>query len=280
MPPPPPLTNVNDLLEQYETFLLDAYGVLVTGRGALPGAARFIESLRSRNKSFSVVTNDASRLAATCAQRYQDLGIQIQAHEIITSGSMITEVFKHEQLSGAKTMVLGTEDTRTYVRDGGGLLLPLSPAEVPEVVVVADDGGYRFLESIEAVLSALCRAIDLGSSPILYIANPDIIYPKSESEFGYTGGAVALLLEAGLNRRYPERDNRFTGLGKPYMPIFDAAKRRHADSKTVMIGDQIDTDILGASRAGLDSVLMLSGVTAASRIREPRPTYLLNSLQP
>ena len=100
--PSPTQTSVRDLLDHYDTFFLDAYGVLVTGRGPLQGAAPFIELLRSQQKSFSIVTNDASRLPSTCAARYQELGIQIDAHEVLTSGSMITEVFKEQALAGAK----------------------------------------------------------------------------------------------------------------------------------------------------------------------------------
>ena len=95
---------------------------------------------------------------------------------------------------------------------------------------------------------------------------------------GYTGGAVALLLEAGLNRRYPGRNNQFIGLGKPYAPIFNAAKRRHPNGKPVMVGDQLDTDILGANRAAIDSVLMLSGVAPSSYESGPQPTYVLQDL--
>jgi len=274
----PSPTSIKMLIECYDALLIDAYGVLVTGRGPLQGAAPFIELLRSQQKSFSIVTNDASRLPETCAQRYQSLGIHIEAHEVLTSGSMITEIFQEEGLEGTKTMVLGTEDTRTYVTAGGGKLLELRPDAEPDAVVVADEGGYNFLQSVEAVLSALCKAIDTGKSPKLYVANPDIIYPKREGEFGYTGGAVALLLEAGLNRRYPGRDNRFTGLGKPYSPIFNAAKNRHPNGKLVMVGDQLDTDILGANNAGIDSVLMLSGVAPSSYESGPQPTYVLQDL--
>ena len=276
--PNPESATIGTLLARYDTLLLDAYGVLVTGRGPLEGASAFINLLRDQHKAFSIVTNDASRLPETCAQRYQSLGIHIEAHEILTSGSMITEVFKEEALNGSKTMVLGTDDTRTYVTRGGGELLALEPGLEPEVVVVADEGGYNFLQSVEAVLSALCKAIDAGKSPKLYVANPDIIYPKREGEFGYTGGAVAMLLEAGLNRRYPGRDNRFTGLGKPYSPIFNAAQKRHPDGKLVMVGDQLDTDILGANNAGIDSVLMLSGVAPSSYEHGPQPTYVLRDL--
>ena len=163
--PSPTQTSVRELLDRYETFFLDAYGVLVTGRGPLRGAAPFIELLRAERKPFSIVTNDASRLPSTCAARYQELGIHIDAHEVLTSGSMITEVFKEQALGGSKTMVLGTDDTRAYVTEGGGHLLELRPDESPEVVVVADEGGYNFLRSVEAVLSALCGVIDAWEIP-------------------------------------------------------------------------------------------------------------------
>ena len=85
----PTQIDARALIERYESFLIDAYGVLVDGRGALSGAAEFIETLRAEGRAFSVVTNDASRLETSCARRYQALGIQIHAHEVLTSGSMI-----------------------------------------------------------------------------------------------------------------------------------------------------------------------------------------------
>lgn len=274
----PPTQTISELIEAYDVFLLDAYGVLVTGQGQLDGASAFIETLRRNHKEFSIVTNDASRLAATCAQRYQELGIHIEASEVLTSGSMITQTFLREDLRGASTMVLGTKDTRRYVEQGGGHVLELRPNLLPEVVVVADEGGYHFLQAVEAVLSALCRVIDAGKEPRLFVANPDIIYPKRAGEFGFTGGAVALLLEAGLNRRYPSRNNQFTGLGKPYAPIFEEAQRRHPHGRAIMVGDQLDTDILGAHNAGIDSALMLSGVAPTFDGSRIRPTYIVPNL--
>ena len=274
----PQTTTAAELIDLYDVFFLDAYGVLVTGKGPLSGAADFIRELRSRNKEFSIVTNDASRLAETCAGRYQELGIHINASEVLTSGSMITHTFHLESLEGAKTMVLGTTDTQTYVERGGGQVLELRPDASPEVVVVADEGGYKFLQSVEAVLSALCKVIDAGTEPRLLVANPDIIYPKRAGEFGFTGGAVALLLEAGLNRRYPGRNNQFTGLGKPYAPIFEEARRRHPHGRAIMVGDQLDTDILGAHNAGIDSALMLSGVAPTFDGSHIQPTYVVPNL--
>ena len=101
-----------------------------------------------------------------------------------------------------------------------------------KVATISFDPSKRF--------SQLFGVIDAGKSPKLYVANPDIIYPKREGEF-----TLAVLShscsEAGLNRRYPGRNNQFIGLGKPYAPIFNAAKKRHPKGKPVMVGDQLDT---------------------------------------
>ena len=277
--PSPTQTSVRDLLDHYETFFLDAYGVLVTGRGPLQGAAPFIELLRTEQKSFSIVTNDASRLPSTCAARYQELGIQIDAHEVLTSGSMITEVFKEEALAGSKTMVLGTDDTRTYVTDGGGHILELKPDESPEVVVVAMKVVTISFDRSK-LFSQLLQGHRCGEIP-------EALCRKSRYHLSQTRGRIWLYwwccrtpARSRTNRRYPGRNNQFIGLGKPYAPIFNAAKRRHPNGKSVMVGDQLDTDILGANRAAIDSVLMLSGVAPSSYQEGPQPTFILRDLSP
>ena len=88
-------------------------------------------------------------------------------------------------------------------------------------------------------------------------------------------------MEAVLRERYPSKDLGFVCLGKPHSPIFEEAVRRAGTRDMVLFGDQLHTDILGARRFGIDSVLVLSGVTRISPCEWPeemRPTYVLESL--
>jgi len=268
LPPPVPLSQIDcpettsqALLARYDFFLLDAYGVLVHSTGAMPGAAEFLQDLRAAGKGFRVVTNDASRLPATAAAFYRGYGLEIEADEILTSAMLLRPFFEASGLVGARCMVLGPEDSFTYVRDAGGV--PIAPdADSPlDAVILCDDAGYPFLKTMDAILSNLCRHFDRGESPVLIVPNPDVIYPAGTDGFGFTSGAAALLLEAALAQRYPQRRPSFSRLGKPFGPMFREVQRQCPDQSLLMIGDQLETDIVGARSQGIDAALIDTGIT-------------------
>jgi HAD superfamily hydrolase (TIGR01450 family) len=280
-PTPPTPTTINALLERYDGVLLDAYGVLVDARGILPGAAALIAELTRRGTPFAIVTNDASRSRATWSARFARHGIAIAPERIVTAGSLLPAYFRERGLSGARTCVLGTEDSVAYVREGGGVPVALAPGMELDALAVCDDDGTPFVEGIERAFSAIVRAVDAGRSPALVLPNPDLVYPKGDREYGFTAGAMALVIEAALARRFPGRSPRFDHLGKPAPHLFAEGHRRIGAARVVMIGDQLETDIAGAHAAGIDAAL-LSGVsrwpgTATSGIA---PTYLLATIEP
>ena len=274
-----PHIDVEALLRRYEVLLLDAYGVLVHSAGALPGAAHLVDTLNGAGKSYYVLTNDASKLPATAAARYQGYGLAIDRDRIITSGLLLEGHFVEHRLIGARCVVLGTEDSRRYVAQAGGRVVPPSP--LFDVLVVADEFGFPFLETVDAALSALFRALDEQRTVHLVLPNPDLIYPSGEG-FGIASGSVALMFEAALQLRYPNRtDLRFARLGKPHAAMFAEALRRSGTKNMVMVGDQIEADIGGAHDFGLDSVLVGTGVSAAAfapELARFQPTYLMPSL--
>lgn len=276
----PALAQLADLLDRYDGLLLDAYGVLNDAGGALPGAAELVAELARREKPFLVVTNDASRLPGSIAARLDAFGLPVPESAILTSGQLLTGHFAGRGLRGARCIVLGTEDSCAYVRDAGGVVVPTAAEAELDCVVVGDDDGFPFLEGMNATLSAVCRAIDGGGDVHLCLPNPDLIFP-TPTGFGFTSGAVALLLEAALARRYPDRRPEFVRLGKPYRPLYDEAIRRLGTRRLLMIGDQIETDIAGARASGLDSALVTTGV---SRGWVPAaddalgPTYVIDRL--
>ena len=278
----PTAVTIDRLIQDYDTLLLDAYGVLVDATGPLAGAADLIARLRSLGKPFFVVTNDASRLPSTCAARFARYGLTIADDEIITSGSLLADYFERRGLHGAPCAVLGPADSMTYVREAGGVIVELSPEAPIRALVVCDDSGYPFLETCDAALSAVFRHFDRGDAVDLVLPNPDLIYPKTPGAFGFTAGAVALLIEAALERRYPNRGARFDRLGKPGAALFEAARRRAGGGRLVMIGDQLETDIAGARAAGIDAALLSAGVSQwnDSVPAASAPTYLLDGITP
>lgn len=276
MPPTP--TTIVDLLDRYDAILLDAYGVLVDDRGPLPGAAPLFAELARRAKPYAIVTNDASRSQATWAARFARHGIAVAPERVVTAGSLLPGYFRDRGLAGARTCVLGTADSAEFVRAGGGVPVEVAPGMEIDALAVCDDSGTPFVDGIQLAFSAVVRAVDAGRAPALVLPNPDLIYPRGNAEFGFTAGAMALLIEAALGRRFPGR-LRFDHLGKPAPHLFAEAQRRLGGVSVVMIGDQLETDIAGARAAGIDAAL-LAGVSRWDPASAIAPRYLLATIEP
>lgn len=283
----PTAATISELLDRYAGVLLDVYGVLLDGSGVLPGARELIGELERRATSYAIVTNDASRSVATYVARFARLGLPIAGERIVTSGSLVPGYFAQHGLAGARVCVLGSADSVAYVRAGGGEIVPLTEGLDLDVLAVCDDEGFEFLPGLEWAFSAVVRAVEVGRRPHLVLPNPDLVYPKRAGELGFTAGAMALLIEAGLARRFPHERLVFDRLGKPEPHLFAQAAQRLglAPDRLVMIGDQLETDVAGARAAGCDAAL-LAGV---SRWREEHssegaavvaPTWLLDKLWP
>jgi HAD superfamily hydrolase (TIGR01450 family) len=276
-----PETRLGHLLDAYAVLLLDAYGVLVDLDGALPGAARLVDTLNARRQDYFLVSNSASKLDVTAARQYARFGLAIPPERIISAGGLLVPYFREHGLGGARCAVLGTGDSLRLALTAGAE--PVHDAAIRdgaefEVLIVADQAFEPFWERFDAALGALFRRLDRGDAVRLILPNPDLIYPRAGG-FGFTSGSLALMLEAVLDRRYPERAPfRFEALGKPHARIFAEAERRAGGRTRIMIGDQLETDILGACRSGIDSALRLGGVSRDTCLDGVRPTYILTSL--
>ena len=281
-----PLIDGASLIERYDHFLLDAFGVLLCAGGAIEGAAAFLAELERRGKPYLIVTNDSSRLPVSCVKHYAAKGLHIPEGLILTSGQLIEGYFRAHSLHNAspRCVVMGPEDSKVFVRASGGQVISADERGTLDVLLIGDDEGYPLLETLDAVVSMVFRTMDAGRTPHLVLPNPDVIYPKGEGRYGVTAGGIALIVEGALEARLGERAPRFVRLGKPFTPLFDAAFLRWGESArntAVMIGDQLQTDILGANRAGIDSVIVGSGLTPwdeATPTRGVRPTFRCEAL--
>ena len=272
--------TVDQLMAGYSVLLLDAYGVLVHAAGALPGAVQFIDTLNRRQKPYYILTNDASKLPASSAELFQGFGLAIEADRVITSGSLLTDYFARHQLKKRPCAVLGPKDSIRYVELAGGVVV--DPVEPFEVLVIGDESGYPFLETVDLVLSGLFNQFDADAHVHLLLPNPDLIYPKADNGFGIASGSIALILEAALQRRYPlHPELKFARLGKPHAAIFQKALERSGTMDMVLIGDQLETDVRGAAEFGIDSALVGTGIANVNLQyidKAIQPTYFLNNL--
>lgn len=268
--------GLGDLLDRYDGLLLDAYGVLVDAAGALPGAVALIAEARRRGLPLRVVTNDASRSPATCAARFAGLGLPITADEVCTSGQLLAPALLARGLGGARVAVLGTDDSRAYVRAAGCELVPLQAGLELDAAAICDDAGFPFLLGCEVVLSACVRAVQAGRTPTLLLPNPDVTYPKAPGEYGLTAGAIAAVIELGLTRRLGARAPRAVPLGKPAPALLELGCAQLGTRRVLMVGDQPETDVAAAVAAGLD--VLLVSATGEVPAAGPCPTYVTRSL--
>jgi len=269
-----------ELLDRYAGILLDVYGVLLDASGPLPGAVELIGELERRATPYAIVTNDASRSLTTYEHRFAGFGLPIRREHIVTSGSLLPGYFAAKSLAGARVCVLGTDDSVEFVRAGGGVIVPLEQGLELDVLAICDDAGFDFLSGLEWALSAVVRAVDAGRRSVLVAPNPDLVYPKSRGELGFTAGTMAMMVEAALARRYPGENLVFDRLGKPAPNLFSEAAQRLAlpPARLVMIGDQLETDVAGALAAGCDAAL-LAGISRRAA-GDVVPTWVLDALWP
>lgn len=279
----PTETSAKELLTRYDALLLDAYGVLVDATGVLPHAVSFIAALKHAGKKFFIVTNDASRTESTIATRFASLGLSISAEQIISSAGLLVQHFEQAGLKGQKTLVVGSSDAMTYVkRAGGDVLRPSGElAADARAIVICDATGADTVAHIECVINTVVARRERGEPVDLILCNPDLIYPKGPGTYGLTSGALMLLVEASLKTRlHKNLMPSIKRLGKPYKDIFDEAIRRAESRNLGLVGDQLGTDVLGANDAGIDSILVGTGLT---QVRDgitlnPMPRYYLPNL--
>jgi len=250
-------------LDSYDAFLVDVDGVLVRDTEPIDGAVRALDRLGEAG-SVLLLTNNSARSRAQHAERLARLGFAVRAEDVLPSSYLAAEYLRGT--SGPMAVwPIGEEGLRAELVASGHRL-----AESPEqadAVVVGMDRGFTY-----DVLIAGHRALCGGAR--LIATNEDATFPVPGGLLPGAGAMVGALRGMGFA---PE-----AVIGKPSPIGFRIALERldvPAD-RVVMIGDRLETDVLGATAAGLDSALVLSGVSAREEIdaAEARPTWVADDL--
>ena len=282
----PSYINLEALFDHYDAVFFDAYGVLVDGIDALRDAEQLISLMNASAMNYFIVTNDASKSIESLSKTFQSQGMQIPFERIVNSGSLISGYYRDQDLAGRPTLVLGTTDSRAYVANSGGKVLDLDNGVEPDVILFGHSGPHDWESMLKYLLNLVSRRFKQKNPVRMVLPNPDFIYQNGPTEFGFGAAAFVELLEEALLRLHGTHDVlRASKLGKPYPPIFIEALRRAGSDNAVMIGDQLETDILGANNAGLDSAVVTTGINKRSHPKEFKdmpdkltPRYILTSL--
>lgn len=255
------------LVDPYDLVILDLDGVVVLGDRPIAGAAEAIDRLRAAGKQLRFATNNASRTAAEVAGMLRRIRVQADPGEVLTSAGAAASMLADRFGAGESILVVGAPALRTEVEAAG--LRPVSNADSAPVAVVQGYGTNVGWPD----LAEGCVAVRAGA---LWVAtNTDRTLPTPRGALPGNGALVAALATA-LDR---EPD---VVVGKPQPGLFLAAAKDAGAASTLVVGDRLDTDIAGAHRAGMDSLLVLTGVStageAAAAPPERAPTYVATDL--
>ncbi|GIJ47505.1 acid sugar phosphatase [Virgisporangium aliadipatigenens] len=245
-----------------ESWLTDMDGVLVHEGQAIPGASEFLGGLRQSGKPFLVLTNNSIYTPRDLSARLERIGITVPEHAIWTS-ALATAKFLEDQRPGGSAYVIGEAGLTTALHEVGYVL----GDQDPDYVVLGETRTYSF----EAITKAI-RLIDDGARFIA--TNPDVTGPSNEGALPACGSVAALISKATGVEPY------FVGKPNPMM-MRSALNAISAHSETTaMIGDRMDTDVLCGLEAGLETILVLSGISARAEIdRYPyRPSRVVDSV--
>lgn len=279
--PVPERLSYAALIERHDAILFDAYGVLVNAAGALPGAAEAVSLLIRRDQPFLVVTNDASRSPERASARFTKLGIPVRPEHVLSSGMLIAPALEEHGMRGKRVVVLGTGDSANYARQIGAMVVDPEVADPADAVVIADEGGFDTLGMLDETLSMILAGHARGRTPLLLLANPDLVYPSGAGTFGLTAGSLAGMIERALHLLLGAAAPTFEVLGKPAPRHFETALELVGTRNAVMLGDTLHTDVAGAHGVGIASAIVLTGVTTLPQAMQAGmhgPTYVMDGL--
>ncbi len=255
------------LIDDYDALLLDLDGTVYRGEEPVPGADRAVEAARQHGVKVRFVTNNASRSPDEVASHLTRIGIAATPGEVSTSSQAAASVLAEKLQPGTTVLVVGS-DALVHEVELKNLSTTRTHSDAVQAVVqgLSKDIGWRDL-------AEACVAIRAGA---LWVAcNVDPTLPTERGPLPGNGALVAALRAATSSEPVIA--------GKPATPLMDEAQRSADAERPLVVGDRLDTDIAGAVNAGLDSLLVLSGVSTAQDLLDApdtmRPTYVGHDIE-
>src|ERR1700743_1110480 len=276
------IENFKSIIDRYKVVFFDAFGVLKTYSGLVSGIENTFAYLERENKEYYIVTNDASRSPVQLAESFHRMGLTAITPDRIVSSGMLTKEYLDLKVEGGIVAYLGTSNSAHYIERSGLQTLPMSEINESNMdkvsaMIFLDDEGFDWCDDLNKTVNLLRKK----TIPAI-VANNDGAYPLSGNNVSIAIGGIAAMVESVVGKQ-------FIRFGKPdsqmFMFAFDLIReyRQISKSDIVMVGDTLNTDILGGNKFGLDTVLVLTGNTLAkdyeTRIISAgiMPTYICDS---
>jgi HAD superfamily hydrolase (TIGR01450 family) len=259
------IDNFKSIIDKYKVVFFDAFGVLKNYEGLLPGIEKTFAYLEEQGKEYYIVTNDASRSPVQLAESYHRGGLKAINPDRIVSSGMLTKEYLDLKVKDGIVAYLGTRNSAHYIESSGMKTLPVSEineSNIDRVNALAflDDEGFDWSKDLNKTVNLIRKR----TIPVI-VANTDRAYPLTISDVSIAIGGIAAMIESVVGKQ-------FIRFGKPdsqmFMFAYDLVRARAPISKSeiVMVGDTLNTDILGGNKFGLDTVLVLSGNTLSKNL--------------
>ncbi|MGW4536057.1 HAD-IIA family hydrolase [Nocardia sp. NPDC004340] len=254
------------LRDRFEALLLDLDGTLFRGHELIPGAPEAL-SAGAPEQRLMYVTNNASRSADAVALHLRELGFDAHEDEVVTSAQAAARLLAQRIPPGSTVLVVGTDDLMSEVENVGLQAIRRFDGALPSAVVQGHSPQTGWPDLAEA-------AYALRQGALWVAANTDATLPTERGLAPGNGSMVAALRHAsGLEPIVA---------GKPYAPLMEDALERAGTRDALVVGDRLDTDIDGAHTTGLESFMVLTGVSTLEDLRaqpaDRMPTYIAESL--
>ena len=250
----------NEIVSNYKVIFFDAYGVLKSSKGMIPDIKQTFEYLHKKEIDFCVLTNDSSRSPLELAEVYNRAGIdEITESKIVSSGMLAREYLRYKVKHGL-VAYLGTKAAAHYIETLGLEAvavhdLDLDRSHEVKALLLLDDEGFDWVVDVNKSVNLL-RQFNM---PVI-VANTDYAYPTSKKEVAVAIGSVANMIEKIVHKK-------FIRFGKPDTQMFTFAFDRIRKNRLLtkddilMVGDTLETDIMGGNHFGIDTALVLTGNT-------------------
>jgi 4-nitrophenyl phosphatase len=253
-------------LSSIRAMIIDMDGVLYCGDEPTPGVVEFFEFLRQRQIRYRLVTNNSSRLPEEYRDKLRPMGVDVDPSLVLTSGAATALYLREHARKGARIYVIGEKALHCAVFDSGGRDYVWDEV-TPEYVVLGIDFDLTY-QKLKTAALAIRRGAEFVAS------NVDATLPTEEGELPGSGALVAAL-EVATSRRP-------IIIGKPEPLMLDLAlsDMKAKREETAIIGDRIATDIVGAQRVGLATILVMTGVTTKTILDEStvKPDFVFDDL--
>jgi HAD superfamily hydrolase (TIGR01450 family) len=256
-----------------DALVLDIDGVLLLVKRATSGSRELLARLRAERRPFLLLTNDGDHSPREKAAILRRCGLEIQATEIVSCAHGLSGVVAEHGLSGAPFFVMGNLGSPCYA-EAAGLKTTRELKELPRCRgVIVGENNYDWEPTINAVVNFFIH----HPEALLITPNPDEYYPDGRGGLRLAAGSVARLIQRALATYGCPKQPLY--LGKPHAPIFRFAHRRLeqmagrgiAKGRVLMIGDNLDSDVAGATAFGYRAAVVLTGITTPEMLAGARP---------